>query len=128
MFHALHCLQTIRTIVRESPMMQEGSGGELHDKGMAHDHESGHDSGHDMMDPEHVAHCIGYIAQVSFVMNSLLPSFSVASYNAILLFRVGEMAADAPWLLRSSIFSVPPTARLSLRGSDVIRRKNLSQV
>lgn len=61
MFHALHCLQTIRTVVRESPMMQEGSGG------ATHDHDDGHDSGRDMMlDPGHVAHCIGYIAQVSF--------------------------------------------------------------
>ena len=83
MFHALHCLQTIRTIVRESPMMQEGSGGVIHDKGMAHDHDSGHDSGHDMMDPEHVAHCIGYIAQVSFEIESISPYFGVASYNAV---------------------------------------------
>ena len=67
MFHALHCLQTIRTVVRESPMMQEGIGAPTHDSGMAHDHDGGHDSGHDMMlDPGHVAHCIGYIAQVSF--------------------------------------------------------------
>ncbi|KAK0510480.1 hypothetical protein JMJ35_006912 [Cladonia borealis] len=63
MFHALHCLQTIRTIVRESTMMQEESGGGKHEKSMAHDHDGGHGSGHDMMDPEHVAHCIGYIAQ-----------------------------------------------------------------
>ena len=66
MFHALHCLQTIRTVVRESPMMQEKSGGATHNSGMAHDHDDGHDSEHNMMDPGHVAHCIGYIAQVSF--------------------------------------------------------------
>ena len=83
MFHALHCLQTIRTIVRESPMMQEKSGGATRDKGMPHDHDSGHDSGHNMMDPAHVAHCIGYIAQVSFEIDSLLPSFVVGSYNAV---------------------------------------------
>ncbi|CAD6592347.1 MAG: hypothetical protein ASARMPREDX12_005995 [Alectoria sarmentosa] len=63
MFHALHCLQTIRTILRESLMMQEESGGATHDKRMAHDHDDGHDSGHNMMDPAHVAHCVGYIAQ-----------------------------------------------------------------
>ena len=67
MFHALHCLQTIRTVVRESPMMQEGSRGATHDSVMAHDHDDAYDSGHNMMiDPGHVAHCIGYIAQVSF--------------------------------------------------------------
>ena len=70
MFHALHCLQTIRTIVRDSPMMQEESGGATRDRGMPHDHASGHGSGHNMMDPAHVAHCIGYIAQVSFEIES----------------------------------------------------------
>ncbi len=47
-------------------MMQEEGGRVTHGKGMAHDHDDGHDSDHDMMDPAHVAHCIGYIAQVSF--------------------------------------------------------------
>ena len=88
MFHALHCLQTIRTIVRESPMMQEESGGGKHEKSMAHDPDGGHGSGHDMMDPEHVAHCIGYIAQVSFEIESVSPSFGVASYNVILIFSM----------------------------------------
>ena len=69
MFHALHCLQTIRTVVRERPMMQEESGGAMHNNGVAHDHDDGHDSGHNMMDPGHVAHCIRYIAQVSFRMD-----------------------------------------------------------
>ena len=55
-------------------MMQEESGGAMHDKGMAHDHDSGHGSGHGMMDPEHVAHCIGYIAQVSFEIELWLSS------------------------------------------------------
>ena len=84
MFHALHCLQTIRTIVRESPMMQEESGGATYDSGMAHDHADGHDSGHNMMmDPGHVAHCIGYIAQVSLRNESLAPSFGAGLvYNA----------------------------------------------
>lgn len=77
MFHALHCLQTIRTVVRESPMMQEGSGGAAHDSGLAHDHDDGHDAGHNMMlDPGHVAHCIGYIAQVSFRIELLFRNFS----------------------------------------------------
>lgn len=68
--------------------MQEESGGARHEKGMAHDHDSGHDSGHNMMDPEHVAHCIGYIAQVSFETESLLPSSGVGSYNTILIFSM----------------------------------------
>lgn len=64
-------------------MMQEESGGATHDKGMAHDHDDGHDSGHNMMDPAHVAHCIGYIAQVSFEIESLSPSFRAGLvYNA----------------------------------------------
>ena len=76
MFHALHCLQTIRMVVRESPMMHEESGGATYDSGMAHDHADGHDSGHNIkMDPGHVAHCIGYIAQVSLRIESLTPSF-----------------------------------------------------
>ena len=86
MFHALHCLQTIRVIVRESPMMHEESVGVTHDKGIEHDHDNGHDSGHNMMDPAHVAHCIGYIAQVSFERESLLLSFGVGSYNVVLIF------------------------------------------
>ena len=73
MFHALRCLQMIRTIVRDSPMTQEESGGAKHEKGMAHDHDSGHGSGHNVMDPERVAHCIGYIAQVSFEIESFPP-------------------------------------------------------
>ena len=130
MFHALHCLQTIRTIVRESPMMQEESGGATYDKDMAHYH----DDGHNMIDPEHVAHCIGYIAQVSFEIESLLPSFSAGLvYNARHVqchfkFFHGKLTADASWFLRCSIFSVPPTARSSLHGSDTIRRGNLLQV
>ena len=68
MFHALHCLQTIRTVVRESPMMQEESGDATHEKGMAHGHDDGHDAGHNMMlDPGHLAHCIGYIAPDEFL-------------------------------------------------------------
>ena len=135
MFHALHCLQTIRTIVRESPMMQEGSAGVMYDKGMAHDHDSGHDSGHNMMDPEHVAHCIGYIAQVSFERESLSPFFGAGFFDNLrdvqchlIDFKFGEMTADASWLLPSSICSVPPTARSSLHGSDKIRRESPSQV
>ena len=127
MFHAMHCLQTIRTIVRESPMMREESGGATHDKGMAHDHDDGNDDGHNMMDPEHVAHCIGYIAQVSVEIESFLPSFGAGwftmreIYNAILILKHRKMTADASWLLRSSICSVPPTARSSLQGLDTIR-------
>ena len=65
-------------------MMQERSGGATYDSGMAHDHPDGHDSGHNMMmDPGHVAHCIGYIAQVSLRNESLAPSFGAGSvYNA----------------------------------------------
>ena len=134
MFHALHCLQMIRTIVRDSPMMQEESGGAKHENGMAHDHNSGHDSGHDVMDPEHVAHCIGYIAQVSFVIESLLSSLGAGLvYDARHVqchfnFFYGKMTADAFWLLRSSIYCVPPIARSSLHGSDKIRRESSLQV
>ena len=94
MFHALHCLQMIRTIVRDSPMMQEESSGAKHEKGMAHDHASGHDSGHDMMDPEHVAHCIGYIAQVSlgieFVHHLMAQGWVTTreTYNAIWIVEI----------------------------------------
>ena len=115
-------------------MMQEESGGATHGKVMAHDNGDGHDSGHNMMDPAHVAHCIGYIAQVSFQIEPLLPSFDAGLvYNArdvqchFKILSHAKMTADASWRLRSSIFSVPPTARSSLHGSNKTRRETLLQ-
>ena len=63
-------------------MMQGESDGTKYEEVMAHGYGGGHDSGHDMMAPEHVAHCVGYIARVSFEMESVFLSFGVVSYNA----------------------------------------------
>lgn len=61
MFHALHCLQMLRMVVRESPKMKAlwskpGHRGEG-------EMEMG-EGDHERMDPVHMGHCIGYIAQV----------------------------------------------------------------
>lgn len=61
MFHALHCLQMLRIVVRENPSMkvmwskadQERQGGVVEGEERPAP-----------MDPVHLGHCIGYIAQV----------------------------------------------------------------
>ena len=62
MFHALHCLKMLRTVVQASPAVKErltdtspeDKGSSLHDK----------DHTHPPMNMVHIQHCIGYIAQV----------------------------------------------------------------
>lgn len=62
MFHALHCLKMLRTAIRSSEMMKsvvEGSGGASDNGG-----QEGGSLEHPDMDPKHIGHCVGYIAQV----------------------------------------------------------------
>ncbi|KAJ6036864.1 hypothetical protein N7540_001143 [Penicillium herquei] len=59
MFHGLHCLKMLRMALQQSPMVQnvfenEGAGPLHQHKGTAH---------HPDMDPTHLGHCVGYIAQ-----------------------------------------------------------------
>ena len=62
MFHALHCLKMLRIVVRSSEMMKsvvkESRGAS--DNGR----QDGGNSKHPDMNPLHIGHCVGYIAQV----------------------------------------------------------------
>lgn len=62
MFHALHCLKMLRIVIRNSEMMKSVAS-------PASNHDGSNDKGtleHPDMDPVHIGHCVGYIAQVRF--------------------------------------------------------------
>jgi hypothetical protein len=60
MFHALHCLKMLRLAVRSSGMVKSVAGSGFDSNG---NHGKG-TLNHPDMDPVHIGHCIGYIAQV----------------------------------------------------------------
>lgn len=62
MFHALHCLKMLRIVIRSSDIMKsvvEGGGGASDNGG-----QGGETLDHPDMNPVHIGHCVGYIAQV----------------------------------------------------------------
>ena len=64
MFHALHCLKLLRNVIRSSEMMKNVVGPETGHDGIS----SGGKPQHLRMNPTHVGHCVGYIAQVGLVL------------------------------------------------------------
>ena len=63
MFHTLHCLQMLRMVGRESDVMRSavyGEGGSMNVYG----DRVGEMKEHPPMDPVHIGHRIGYMAQV----------------------------------------------------------------
>jgi hypothetical protein len=63
MFHALHCLKMVRMAVQASPFVKDNEMAHGHE-GMAQGHKNEGSINHPDMDPTHLGHCIGYIAQV----------------------------------------------------------------
>ena len=63
MFHALHCLQMLRMVISDSDVVRSalyGEGGSMN----ANSDRVGEMKEHPPMDPVHIRHCIGYIAEV----------------------------------------------------------------
>lgn len=66
MFHALHCLKMLRKAIRSEPMknsrgVSDSAGSEYRSERRAKP-----TLGHPDLSPNHLGHCIGYIAQVRF--------------------------------------------------------------
>lgn len=74
MFHALHCLKMLRIASRSSPMVKSvvGVASEARD----HIERRRATIGHPDMDPAHIGHCIGYIAQVRSSFSVLAEIFA----------------------------------------------------
>lgn len=83
MFHALHCLKMLRLVIRNSGLMKSVVG----ESDPVQHSEGGGETGtlmHPDMDPVHIGHCVGYIAQVqsrSFAwhVNFVLPMVDVTA-------------------------------------------------
>lgn len=74
MFHALHCLKMLRIASRSSPMVKSLVG--VRSEASDHIEQRRATIDHPDMDPAHIGHCIGYIAQVRSPFSMLAGEFA----------------------------------------------------